>query len=155
MLCALEEPATMPKQAGVCLAILLAAAPSLAKQAGAPAPAAGDAPGREVTVNGCLLGKGYGGFIVADAKHGPAAPAATPPAPDADVKAAAAFPSTWQIDQPGNLRPYLGKHVQVTGRSEWEPPAPGSDAAGEAAPTPRVTLDTIRTVAEECPKPAR
>lgn len=126
------------------LTATLAAAPA---PQSTPAPAAENDGKREFTITGCLLRSGYAGYQVDGAQldlvDGKAvAGAATSTSTD--------WPKKWILDGGGNLGANTGRRVQVTGRSDWQPPS--SAAAPDEPPnrTPHLDVKSVKLIAPAC-----
>jgi hypothetical protein len=120
------------------------AAPAHASAQGAAAPEDGK---REFTVSGCLLSMGYAGYQIEEARlvaiDGKRLPDPAPP--DAPVA-----PKKWLLDGGGNLRPRIGEKVEVTGRSDWQPPAAAAAADEPPDRPPHLDVKSVKTVAPSC-----
>jgi hypothetical protein len=69
--------------------------------------------------------------------------------PDPAPASAPAMPKKWILDAGGNLGPRVGEKVEVTGRTDWQQPAPGA-AADEPERPPRLDVKSVKTVASSC-----
>ena len=101
---------------------------------------------REFIVSGCLLRNGYAGYAVEESRvvaiDGKRLPDPAPPS-------APAMPKKWILDGGGNLGSHTGEKVEVTGRTDWQPPAQGST---EEPPQriPHLDVKSVKTVASSC-----
>jgi hypothetical protein len=106
---------------------------------------------REFTVSGCLLRSGYAGYQVDDAQIDAIDGKATPASQGASAATTnATTPKKWILEGGGNLGARVGEKVQVVGRSDWQPPsgaAPGDEPPNR---TPRLTVQTVKTIAPKC-----
>jgi hypothetical protein len=59
-------------------------------------------------------------------------------------------PKKWLLDGGGNLRPRIGEKVEVTGRSDWQPPAAAAAADEPAERPPHLDVKSVKTVAPSC-----
>ena len=75
---------------------------------------------REFIVSGCLLRNGYAGYAVDD---GRVVAIDGKRLPDPAPTSAPAMPKKWVLDGGGNLGPRAGEKVEVTGRTDWQPPS--------------------------------
>jgi len=103
-----------------------------------------------IAVTGCLLSQGYATFILDSARvdgTGEQAAAAAPKS--ALAPRPANEPVKWVLDEPGNIRSHVGEEVQVIGITDWkrDDPAP---TTSPAAPTPHVTVITVKYVSPSC-----
>jgi hypothetical protein len=102
---------------------------------------------REFIVSGCLLRNGYAGYAVEesrvvaiDGKRLPdPAPASTP-----------AMPKKWILDGGGNLGPRTGEKVEVTGRTDWQPPPAQPSTEEPPDRVPHLDVKSVKTVASSC-----
>ena len=119
---------------------------------GAQAPATSTEDGkREFTVSGCLLRSGYAGYQVDDAQVDAIdGKPTTAPQGTSSATSSAATPKKWILEGGGNLGTRVGEKVQVVGRSDWQPPS--SSAAADEPPnrTPRLTVQSLKTIAPKC-----
>jgi hypothetical protein len=106
---------------------------------------------REFTVSGCLLRSGYAGYQIdeaqveaIDGKPVVASPVASP------ASTGPGTPKKWILEGGGNLGARVGGKVQVVGRSDWQ--LPSSSAAADEPPnrTPRLTVQSLKTIAPKC-----
>jgi hypothetical protein len=123
------------------LAAALAASPHASQQA------APDDGKREFIVSGCLLGMGYAGYQIEDARLVGIDGKRLPDPPPSDAPAA---PKKWILDGGGNLRPRIGEKVEVTGRSDWQSAftAPSADEPPDRPP--HLDVKSVKTVAPSC-----
>ena len=104
-----------------------------------------------IAITGCLLSQGYATFMLDSARvdaTGDRAAAAAPTGKSARGRPANE-PAKWVLDEPGNIRSHLGEQVQVLGVTDWKrnDAAPTNDPA---APTPHVTVITIKYLSPSC-----
>jgi hypothetical protein len=104
-----------------------------------------------IALNGCLLSQGYATFIVDNARvdaTGDQAATAAPKSASAGARPANE-PAKWVLDEPGNIRSHVGEQVQVIGVTDWkrDDPVP---TASSAAPTPHVTVITVKFLSPSC-----
>jgi hypothetical protein len=112
---------------------------------GAPAPGAENDGKRELTITGCLLRSGYAGYQIEDAHLD-----VIDGKPVAEGTSDTSWPKKWILEGGGNLGASTGRKVQVTGRSEWQPPS--SAAAPDEPPnrTPHLDVKSVKTIAPAC-----
>ena len=104
---------------------------------------------REFTVSGCLLRNGYAGYQVDSARieaidGKPVASSSTPASATAPE-----MPKKWILDGGGNLGASTGKKIEVTGRSDWQPP-PASTTDEPPNRTPHLDVKSVKTIAPTC-----
>ncbi len=109
-------------------------------------PPAADDGKREFTITGCLLRSGYAGYQIEDARLD-----VIDGKPVSDgAKSDSAWPKKWILDGGGNLGANTGRKVQVIGRSDWRPPAPGGGADEPPNRTPHLDVKSVKTIAPDC-----
>ena len=129
------------------LVLVAALAAGLAASPHASQQAAPDDGKREFILSGCLLGMGYAGYQIEDARLVGIDGKRLPDPPPSDAPAA---PKKWILDGGGNLRPRIGEKVEVTGRSDWQP-APSAPSADEPPDRPpHLDVKSVKTVAPNC-----
>lgn len=106
---------------------------------------------REFTVSGCLLRSGYAGYQIdeaqveaIDGKPVVASPTASP------ASSGPGTPKKWILEGGGNLGARIGEKVQVVGRSDWQPPSSGAAADEPPNRTPRLAVQSVKTIAAKC-----
>jgi hypothetical protein len=105
-----------------------------------------------IAITGCLLSQGYATFVVDGARvdaTGDQAATAPPNSKPAEARGPNE-PAKWVLDEPGNIRSHVGEQVQVIGVSDWRRDDP-SPATGPGAPTPHVTVITVKFLSPSCP----
>ena len=113
---------------------------------GAPAQAAENDGKRELTITGCLLRSGYAGYQVEDAQLDEIDGKAAPESARSDTQ----WPKKWILDGGGNLGSSTGRKIQVTGRSDWRPLAPGATSDEPPNRTPHLDVKSVKTIAPAC-----
>jgi hypothetical protein len=102
---------------------------------------------REFIVSGCLLRNGYAGYALDDSRviaiDGKRLP---DPAP----ASAPAMPKKWVLDGGGNLGPRAGEKVEVTGRTDWQPPSAQPSPDEPPDRLPHLEVKAVKTVAPSC-----
>jgi len=100
---------------------------------------------REFIVSGCLLRNGYAGYAVDDSRV-VAIDGKRLPAP----ASAPAMPKKWVLDGGGNLGPRAGEKVEVTGRTDWQPPSAQPSPDEPPDRLPHLDVKAVKTVAPSC-----
>jgi hypothetical protein len=132
----------MPFTVVVAFALALPASTAALQQTAAP-----DDGKREFIVSGCLLRNGYAGYaidesrvVAIDGKRLPEpAPASAP-----------TMPKKWILDGGGNLGSHTGEKVEVTGRTDWQPPSGQSSTEEPPDRIPHLDVKSLKTVASNC-----
>jgi hypothetical protein len=115
-----------------------------------PSAPAGDGK-REFTVSGCLLRSGYAGYQIDEAQVD-AIDGKSTVVPQGAPSAASGppVPKKWILEGGGNLGARIGEKVQVVGRSDWQPPSSGAAADEPPNRTPRLAVQSVKTIAAKC-----
>jgi hypothetical protein len=105
-----------------------------------------------IALSGCLLSQGYATFVIENARIDAVGEQAASAAPAASNTARQpGEPAKWVLDQPGNIRSYIGEKVQVVGNTEWKRgDAASGEHQGEPVPTPHVTVIGVKVLAPSC-----
>jgi hypothetical protein len=128
---------------------VLVVVPVIMPAAQAPAASAEDGK-REITVSGCLLRSGYAGYQVDEAQVDAIDGKPMTPQGASAAPGGAATPKKWILEGGGNLGPRVGEKVQVVGRSDWQSPTSSTAADEPPNRTPRLTVQSVKTIAAKC-----
>ena len=97
---------------------------------------------REFTISGCLVRNGYAGYQIDDAR----VDAIDGKPVEEDSSKSSSMPRKWILEGGGNLGADTGKKLQVTGRSDWQPPSPDEPPNR----IPHLAVKSVKTVAPTC-----
>ena len=104
-----------------------------------------------ISITGCLLSQGYATFVLDDARIDATGDHAAASAPTrSSGPRLANEPVKWVLDEAGNVRAHVGEQVQVIGVTDWKRDDPAPTDRGTAAPTPHVTVITIKYISASC-----
>jgi len=110
-------------------------------------PATADETKREFRISGCLVRKGYAGYQV-EAARVEAIDGKPTAEPTASIPARFAYPEKWILEGGGSLGREVGKKVEISGHSDWQPSVSSADERTER--TPHLEVISVKTLASSC-----